>query len=86
MNTTEILRKLIRGFPVEIVKAKGGMVLVFVCDEYAGTVERDDVLGTWGAYTLYRTGAPTTDEGMWGAIGALVAEHVESAVKAVLTR
>jgi hypothetical protein len=81
-----MLSRVIRGFPVEIVKTKGGLALVFVCDEYAGTVERDDVLGTWGAYTLFRTGEPTTTEGMWGAIDALVIEHVESAMKEVFAR
>lgn len=86
MTVTEILRRLVRGLPVEIIKAKGGMVLVFVCDEYAGTVERDDALGTWAAYTLFRLGEPSTSEGMWGAIDALVREHVETAVKAVLAR
>ena len=86
MSATEILRRIIRGLPVEIVKAKGGMVLVFVSDEYAGSAERGDALGVWGAFTLYRTGAPTTSEGMWGAIDAIVTEHVEMAMKAVLAR
>lgn len=86
MNPTEILRRLVRGFPVEIIKAKGGMALVFICDEYAGTVERDDALGTWAAYTLFRTGEPPVSEGMWGAIDALVRERIESAVKAVFAR
>lgn len=86
MSTTEILSRIIRGMPVEIIKAKGGMALVFICDEYAGTAERDDALGTWAAYTLYRTGEPKTSEGMWGAIDAIVTEHVETAIKAVLAR
>ncbi len=81
-----VIERIIRGLPVEIVKSKGGIALVFVCDEYAGSVERDDVLGVWGAYALYRTGEPPTSEGMWGAISALVGQHVESAVKAVLSR
>lgn len=86
MSTTEILRRIVRGLPVEILKAKGGMALVFVNDEYAGTVERDEALGTWGAYTLYRTGEPTTSEGMWGAIDAIVTEHIGIVMKAVLAR
>lgn len=86
MSTTEILRGVIRGLPVEIVKAKGGMALVFVCDEYAGSAERDDVLNTWSAFTLYRTDEPQVSEGMWGAIDAIVSQHVESAIKAVLAR
>jgi len=80
------VKEILRHVPVEIIKAKGGMVLVFICDEYAGTVERDDTLGTWGAYTLHRSGEPPVSEGMWGAIGALVYEHVEGTIKAVLAR
>lgn len=86
MNTTEILRRIVRGLPVEVVKAKGGMALVFVNDEYAGSAERDDALGTWGAYALYRTGEPKTSEGMWGAIDAIVTEHVSTAMRAVFAR
>lgn len=86
MNMTEILRRVVRGVPVEVVKAKGGMALVFVNDEYAGSAERDDALGTWGAYALYGTGEPPTSEGMWSAIDAIVTLHVETAMKAVFAR
>lgn len=86
MSTRDILRRIIRGLPVEIFKGKGGIALVFVCDEYAGSAERDEVLGTWGAFTLHRTDEPKTSEGMWGAIDAIVTEHVESAMKAVIAR
>lgn len=86
MSVTETLRRVIRGLPVEIVTGKGGMALVFVGDEYAGSVERDEALGTWGAFPLYRVGEPRTSEGMWGAIDALIIEHVETAMKAVTAR
>lgn len=87
MNTTEILTRTISGMPVEVAIPKGaGMAFVFVNDEIAGSVEMDSTLSTWGAYTLHRTGAPSVHSGMWGAIDAVVREHVEGAMKAVLAR
>lgn len=87
MSTFEILRENILGMPVEIVRPKaGGIALVFVNDEYAGSAERDSILGTWGAYALHRTDAPKTSEGMWSAIDAIVCEHMVQSMKAVLAR
>jgi hypothetical protein len=87
MSTIEILRKVIRGMPVEIVTAKtGGIALVFVADEYAGSAERDNTLGTWGAFSLHRTGDPKTSEGMWSAIDDVITEHVMGATRAILSR
>jgi hypothetical protein len=82
MTVKEILRRM----PLLLVKGKGGIVLVFIGGEYAGSVERDEALGTWGAYALHRTDNPPVSEGMWGAIGALICQHVEGAIKAVLAR
>lgn len=85
MRTTEILRERILGMPVEIVRPKAaGIALVFVNDEYAGSAERDDALGTWGAFALHRTGEPETSEGMWSAIDSVVREHLISSMKAAV--
>lgn len=85
MSTLELLQKTIRGLMVEILNVKGGLALVFVNDEYAGSAERDNTLGTWGGYALYAD-AVQTDEGMWGAIDIVVQAHVSTAVQAVLAR
>lgn len=86
MRTTEILRSIVRALTVEIVKGKGGTAFIFVNDEYAGSVERDEALGTWGAYSLFTTGDIQTSEGMWGAIDAIVADHIDTSLKAALAR
>jgi uncharacterized protein (DUF1330 family) len=81
------MEKTIRGLPVEIYRMKASDVaFVFVSGEYAGSADRDPMFGTWGAYTLYRTGEVKHSEGMWDAIDRVISDHVESAVKAVLAR
>lgn len=87
MNTTEILRENILGMPVEIFRQESnGLALVFVNNEYAGSAERDDITGTWGAFAIHRGGEPETSEGMWSAIDGVVREHMISSMKAAVAR
>jgi hypothetical protein len=87
MNATALLAKTIDGVPVEILTyAKGDGALVFVSDEYAGSVERDADLRTWTAYPLYTEPGENASAGMWEAIRRVIHVHVLSAMKAVLAR
>jgi hypothetical protein len=88
MSASEILRKTIKGMPVEIMTfSKGNGALVFVADEYAGSAERDESGQSWTAFPLYRL--PETETvagGLWEAVGMIVSAHVAGAFAAVTAR
>lgn len=85
MSTTELLQRTISGVPIEVMTfAKGDGALVFVSDEYAGSVERDADLRTWTAYPLYVESGSNASAGMWEAIRRVIYVHITSAMKAVL--
>lgn len=85
MGTTSLLQRTVDGVPVEILTyAKGDGALVFVMDEYAGSVERDSDLRTWMAYPLYTETGANSATGMWEAVQRVIHVHILAAMKAVL--
>lgn len=85
MSATTLLQHTIDGVPVEILTyAKGDGALVFVMDEYAGSVERDTDLRTWTAYPLYTEPGSNSSAGMWEAVQRVIHVHILSAMRAVL--